>query len=448
MVFFFSLLLSIFSIQKTLEDQSFLMGQYELVIYKNQPYLFTKKGYYFNLQGELSYTAFSSFPKELEDQPINFVNFLEHKDSIFGIHPGGGHLYKLEGDRLIVVDNSRPHLNQFASVMFSYRDTIFNLGGYGLWNSKSYMTYYDEKLKGWDKINLGGIEPKNGFSAGHHIIIDDIVHIMGTEMTLANNQKPIKSDKIYRLDLKEKKWLEPFELSQRAFELVLSHFKPPKQVFSFEDKIILPPKAADPYFYQYDIKNNRITVSEQIKDVFYKDIIPISFKGKIIEQKKNPNTPKITLEIMSLPNLITQENQITLYKTDQKDNLTFLGFIVFLIGGLLFFKYWKSQRKITLTRSKLYYLGGSVPIKKSEYFFLVKLAHNRRVENKELLDYFFDENRSLDLIIKRKNKMVEELSSRINQEFKKHFFIKTLNRKDKRQAVYLLEKKYTILVEG
>lgn len=120
----------------------------------------------------------------------------------------------------------------------------------------------------------------------------------------------------------------------------------------------------------------------------------------------------------------------------------------FLIGGLLLYKYQTSRKKIILTRSKLYYLGGSVPIKKSEYFFLVKLANNRRVENQELLDYFFDENRSSDLIIKRKNKMVEELSSRIYQEFKKHFFIKASNRKDKRQAIYLLEKKYKILVEG
>ena len=449
MVFLLSLLLSIFSIQKTLEDLRFLIGQFELVIYKNQPYLFTKQGYYSNLEGELSYTNFSSFPKELEDQQINFVKFLEHKDSIFGIHPGGGHLYKLDGDRLLAVDNSRPHLNQFASVMYSYRDTLFNLGGYGLWNSKSYMTYYDEKSKGWEKMNLGGVEPKNGFSAAQAILLDDVMHIIGGEFTLAHNQKPIKSDKIYRLDLKDKKWLEPFELTQDAFELVLSHFRtPPKQVFNFQDRIIRTPKAADPYFYQYDIKNNRIIISQEIKDVFYPDIIPMTFEGKIIEQQKNRNTPEITLQIMSLPSLITQEKAVTLYKTGDKTNMILAGCIVFLIGGLLFYKYQTSRKKITLTRSKLYYLGGSVPIKKSEYFFLVKLAQNRRVENQELLDYFFDQNRSSDLIIKRKNKMVEELSSRIYQEFKKHFFIKAPNRKDKRQAIYLLEKKYKILVEG
>ena len=448
MVFLFSLLLSLFSIQKTLEDLSFLLGQYELVIYKDQPYLFTKQGYYSNLEGALSYTSFSSFPKELEDQQINFVNFIEHKDSIFGIHPGGGHLYKLDGDRLLAVDNSRPHLNQFASVIFSYRDTLFNLGGYGLWNSKSYMTYFDEKSKVWEKINLGGVEPKNGFSAAQAILLDDVMHIIGGEFTFAHNQKPIKSDKIYRLDLKEKKWLEPFELTQNAFELVLSHIRAPNQVFNFQDRIIRPPKASDPYFYQYDIKNNRIIISQEIKDVFYTDIIPKTFQGKIIEQQKNRNTPEITLQIMSLPLLITQDKVVTLYKTGDKTNMILAGCIVFLIGGLLLYKYQTSRKKITLTRSKLYYLGGSVPIKKSEYFFLVKLAQNQRVENQELLDYFFDENRSSDLIIKRKNKMVEELSSRIYQEFKKHFFIKAPNRKDKRQAIYLLEKKYKILVEG
>ncbi len=72
------------------------------------------------------------------------------------------------------------------------------------------------------------------------------------------------------------------------------------------------------------------------------------------------------------------------------------------------------------------------------------LYKNKVVDNKTLLSYFYDQTITQDMVIKRKNAMVETLSQRISDYFKTNLFVKQPDPKDKRQVVYRLKKGLTL----
>ncbi|MDC0875213.1 hypothetical protein OAP64_06230, partial [Flavobacteriaceae bacterium] len=80
-----------------------------------------------------------------------------------------------------------------------------------------------------------------------------------------------------------------------------------------------------------------------------------------------------------------------------------------------------------------------------EIYFLKTLASEYQVENQTLISYFDRDNKSYDLNVKRKNKMISTLASKILTTFKTELFTKELSSKDKRQSVYLLKKKLKLV---
>ncbi len=448
MSYFISILFVLTIPFRVLSEIELNFSEYSLTMLNNEPILITKQGYFRNLNGELAFTKFNSIPEQINDLKIYNLYFLEHKDSIFAVHPGGGYLYKIDGEKLIRVDRSRAHLNQFGSNIFSFKDTLYNLGGYGLWNSKSTLTYFDENLKSWDRVPTQGNSPLNGFSAAEHLIIDEILYLIGGEYTLSQNQTKVKTPLVLRLDLKTKTWLSELKLTSDAFKIIHEHLLSKSSSFIYNNKIVIPPKPSDPYFYQIDPVLNSVSISNQIKDVFFNDFFPMVVDGKLLEQIRAKNSTLVKFQFKSLPAFIESSNQLKLYRTSIDQSLLLASSSIGLILLLLVIKYRSSRRNLILTKSQLYYLGGSIPIKKSEHFFLLKLAQNKTVENQDLLNFFNDENRSSDLIIKRKNAMIDNLATRFFGEFKKHFFQKDLNPKDKRQTLYRLSNNFKISIES
>jgi len=121
-----------------------------------------------------------------------------------------------------------------------------------------------------------------------------------------------------------------------------------------------------------------------------------------------------------------------------------LVLLLFLTGvGLFFFT---TRRTFRLTQKELSNRFKKIPLTVEMYHFLKHLAQHKMIRNQTVLDFFQKSDRSIDAKIKRKNKMVGELSQNIYDCFQMNFFIKQKDKNDQREVIYKLESGITIKV--
>ena len=85
-------------------------------------------------------------------------------------------------------------------------------------------------------------------------------------------------------------------------------------------------------------------------------------------------------------------------------------------------------------------MNHSIQISKDEKFIiqLLSLSKNNKADNSLILNYFKNNNISLDASVKRKNKVVDELNRKFLESFKFVLILKSVKKSDSRQAVYSL----------
>ena len=85
------------------------------------------------------------------------------------------------------------------------------------------------------------------------------------------------------------------------------------------------------------------------------------------------------------------------------------------------------------------------PITDEIYFFLRQLAAEGRVDNTLLLEFFKQNNpKTLDSLIKKKNKMITSFFHLQEDVFSTPLIKKIKDPNDHRQVIYILNKSYTI----
>ena len=124
----------------------------------------------------------------------------------------------------------------------------------------------------------------------------------------------------------------------------------------------------------------------------------------------------------------------------------------FVLGAstiiILLVSLWLMKRK-----SKVFYFNQSTlsnqlkkaPINAEIYFFLRNLAAEGRVDNTLLLEFFKQNNpKTLDSLIKKKNKMITSFFHLQEDVFSTPLIKKIKDPNDHRQVIYILNKSYTI----
>lgn len=414
---------------------------YHLVNFKDTLYLIQKKGYYKITENYKAYFDLKYVAKELRDQPPSYLNYSTLKDTLYAVHPGGGILYQFKKDSILRIDDSRMHRNQYGSNIFTHKDTLYNLGGYGLWNSKATLTFYDFNDHEWHVIPTKGEIPKYGFSAGRHSIIGSTIHILGAHYTDPNTQRQENIGELLRLDLDTKTWLSPIKLNEIAYNALFNRtLEPINNLICYKDKMILLPVSNDPFYYEFDLKNLKFLRTKFSEDFIMDAFVPMMYKDYLLRYTREVTSNELTLDLVVLPRDLELASWMDIEKPEVSQNLILAGVVILIAVFLIIFKYRQLSKKVQLLKRRVYYLGKSIPITSSEHYFLNILFTTGRVDNKTLLSYFYKEDVSQDMIIKRKNAMVEKLTGRITQYFKTEFFTKAPDPKDKRQVVYILKK--------
>lgn len=419
---------------------------YSAVVFNDTLHIFSTSGYYKMTLEHTSFHPYKYQAKEFKDQLKSYFNYIILEDNLYAVHPGGGILYHIENDSVKRIDNSRAHRNQFGSTTFAYNDTLYNMGGYGLWTTKSYLTYFDFSKKEWHKITAHNAAPEYGFSSAKHIIIDDVLYIIGARYAEAVSQRQTKSDKLYRFDLNTKTWLESAPLSEKAKEVLFSKYPINTSLYitNYNGKLYSYSSSDDPYFYIFDLKQNTLSKANGTSKIVLDDAINIIYKGYTLNKSENYSDNTITFFWTPLPELLEVTSTYPITNKDYGGVFIPSGLLLLLVFGLLGKKIYDSKKTVLLLKRRVYYFGRSIPITQSEYFFMNLLHENKVVDNKTLLSYFYDQTITQDMVIKRKNAMVETLSQRISDYFKTNLFVKQPDPKDKRQVVYRLKKGLTL----
>ncbi len=97
---------------------------------------------------ELSDPVFKDFPQQL----------VKNKKGLFLALVGSGKLYKALANKNTIrferQDSTIYFGDNFDSFFFSFRDTIYSLGGYGFWVTKGILRYYVEPRREWEVMRL------------------------------------------------------------------------------------------------------------------------------------------------------------------------------------------------------------------------------------------------------------------------------------------------------
>ena len=120
-------------------------------------------------------------------------------------------------------------------------------------------------------------------------------------------------------------------------------------------------------------------------------------------------------------------------------------YLLTLIAFPILFYFFRKDKGFLIEGKELKKGKLSIRLDYDESYFLNTLAAEYQVENQTLISYFNRDNKSYDLNVKRKNKMISNLASKISTTFKTELFSKEPSSKDKRQSVYLLKKKLKLV---
>lgn len=219
----------------------FLLGFWAFQSFGQEPdsLLFVKKN---SFLVDLSYRPGSFTLNDASPNSIAQVNspkmkqrgqqLLKSNEHLYLHFAGGGLLYQLEEfkdrDSILVfkrLDNTEHDGYNFAAFLFSNRNEIYNIGGYGFWKSNGTLRKFNKNDREWDvapvnqEIFIPGIPSINWFDQQSEILYTPYQQIVNTGLSNKEEKNQLVK-KAYGLDLKNFQWKTLGKTNDKAFELL------------------------------------------------------------------------------------------------------------------------------------------------------------------------------------------------------------------------------------
>lgn len=405
-------------------------------------YSFTKKGvsfFRFNDQNELieKFVNYDkSVPNSFQDVEPTYFSAISSRDVVYFLYPGGGVLYRFKNNVIERIDESFAHRNQLTGSFFMHNEELYLLGGYGYWESNSYLTKFDFQSGNWNLVSVSGQIPEKGINQGTYVKKEAVISVFNFYETTASSSK--LNANLYELDLEAFTWSKKGAMNsafnhqiEKAIQLIKIPFKESiiqNSPNSFVFQIISPFNNS---FKTYEtsmlnqLGRNSITVGDRI--VYY---------------TLNAEGLGFNLVVKNVFNLLLSPSEEVLYN-DTSVLVVYLAFagsllLILFLTVIVYFK--KTNKAFYLSSNSIYTEEKSILLNKDEKYFLKLLTNSRNeiVENILILNYFKDELISLDAAIKRKNKMISSLNKKFFERFKLLLTSQKVDPKDSRQVYYTL----------
>lgn len=157
--------------------------------------------------------------KYIEPDDSVFKNFPQqlvcNKKGLFLALNGSGRLYKAISRTSIIdfqrLDSTIYFGDNFNSFIFSFRDTIYSLGGYGYWTTKGFLRYYVDRRNEWEVVRLNREIPIQTGHKNDLLWYDQQNGILYFVVIKETNSTTTEStfkflNSVFALDLARKEW--------------------------------------------------------------------------------------------------------------------------------------------------------------------------------------------------------------------------------------------------
>jgi hypothetical protein len=362
-----------------------------------------------------SYTYFSenfSFQEfNREFNPISVKG-----KGIFFVHKGGGIVYELRNDTLKRVDDSFLHKNQYGSNLYSYNNTIYNFGGYGLFTVKNFTVYYDFTMRQWYETFYDSPQKPKSREGAKHFLLTDTLYLFGgfSKKQRVTFQK-FESD-FWSLDLKRGVWRPLGQINNK----IKSDF-----TNSFNSQRITPPFFIDGNtLLKIDVANNHYSVYRDENYSAIDKIIANTQNQNLLIFQYNTTKSGVTCSIITEKQLIGKVietgqlyHPVSITSPKSQRPLWFWFFSPFLAAGL-FFIYQKKKTKNTAI--SIFSLSDA--LLKEDFTDLEKkivqlfLTHDNGLEIADLVPFFDEKNLSHDTLKKRRESFLRNLRSKLSEQ--------------------------------
>lgn len=194
----------------------------------------------------------------LSDRSYGYLKLIKNGAKNYLLRDGTHHVYLLKDEKgkplLQRLDSSVFYGDNFLSMAFLRKDTIYQYGGYGFWNTRDFFMYYRNTNRDWEFLS-GGNGLKNEHNYHFYDEDEDAFYMLGS---LYSSHHPVPKkillDSVYRYDFTTRQWTAVGRFPENFSELNLLYklelpvcFTP----FGFLDTKTSVPKL-------FDIPGNRI----------------------------------------------------------------------------------------------------------------------------------------------------------------------------------------------
>lgn len=431
---------------------------------------FTGNIYTETLAGTTRFHWPSDLPLISVDNPTDGDHLFKTREGLYTALEATGRVYKIELDPAtrsklkFIRQDSTVYLGyNFGARVFFNRDTLYSLGGYGLWNFTWHLRYFRPKTHGWEVIPVN--EP---LTMIHHpgwnyldrnknalYIVEEKYFNEGIKSDFRNSDEPYQQTgprPVYRLDLNSKDWKRQGMLNPELPKL-FKHYgfiaeTPWGNLQCGGDRVknkCYLVNYSENKFYELRDKN----LSSQIRDA--------ALAGK---NNSNPPERRLTYFHNDTLRFLNSDNQKYLFKITRDDfyptpqaiwdpdtiqsgflifirnNLTLIIGLASLLTGLFFFM--RSQQKISETRDQENF-------DKQELQILRTMAGRPEMAIKpdELDELLGVEGRTQEALKKRRSILVRSINSKFAEMFEEEDELIRTERleSDRRMVRYTLNQK-------
>jgi len=377
------------------------------------------------------------------DNPEKFDLRKFYKISDLFIHGGGGVVLKDERgiDR---IDNSFDHKLQLSSNIFSYNDTIFRFGGYGFFDNRSFMTFYDERINEWESYNYNGdIHPKGTHGSEHLQLKDKFIVFGGHLVDPKKRSQSIEYNGVQEFSFRSKEWRSVGETINRYFDK--------KNTIKTEFGFI--------YFGSLDNQTEIVNFNENEVVVLADNPLHRKIQSSIFTPQIFRDTIFFSNDDISEISFISLNDFIGKYRIESRpflvpnpsennfphSMLIDFSILLFFPIMILIFRHFLTRKVFVLKDGRIYYLFRELGLSEFEKDFL-KIFFSKsksglvRVENSEVLK-LFTVDLDIGTITRRKNEKVNLLNEKIKFILKtpKNLVVSKKSSSDRRNIYYELD---------
>ena len=371
------------------------------------------------------------------------LEFVKFKEELFFIDQKGGYIFKSVYDTLKRIDNSFQHKMQNKSSIYFYNDTIYRQGGYGFWNTRSKLTFFDFSSKEWDIVRTNIEGPKK---YSHFTLSKDNKSIFFGGKT-SNESIGIRdedSESVFLFDYLDKKWINlgksKFKFDKKNRHIKINNDK--LLIIDYDTLFLVDPFNNKVNYYKSNSFLNTVISNNQLKS-FYKDSI-FYFINLIQSTKEFEINTRTYDEVIS--NKIDETNFIQ----NKKINYPLLTIIISILMFLIFSKTKTNKTKqiVNIDGNLITYKGNSFLSNDVEIKILKYMSDNLKVSVQDIIGLLDKNELNYNHQLRSLNKTINDLNNK--------FFVLTGNKLinkekssvDKRIVIFTLVKNFNLVFQS